>query len=152
MKKRWVFITLLVGALALGITGGAVLAQGTGTSGATTPPLQTFAARVAAILGIDQAKVQDAMKQAATAMQNDALQQRLDKMVQSGRLTQAQADQIKQWYQSRPDVLGPVGPMGGRGFHRGMMRGGFGGFGMGSEHGAPPASNPPTGTSSNTSF
>ena len=147
MKKRWVFITLLVGALVLGITGGAVLAQGTGTSGST--PLKSFSARVAAILGLDEAKVQSAMKQAATEMQNDALQQRLDSMVQSGKLTQAQADQIKQWYQSRPDVLGPVGPFGGGG-HHGMMRGGFGGFGMGFDHMAPPAST--QGTSTNTSF
>ena len=149
MKKRWVFITLLVGALVLGVTGGAALAQGTGgTSGST--PLKSFSARVAAILGLDEAKVQGAMKQAATEMQNDALQQRLDRMVQAGRLTQAQADQIKQWYQSRPDVLGPVGPFGGGGFHHGMMRGGFGGFGMGSDHAVPPA--PTQGSSNNTSF
>ncbi len=125
MKKRWFFVALIVGALMVGITGGAVLAQGSGTS--SDSPFKSFAARVAALLGVDEAKVQDALKQAAKETQDEALEQRLSHMVQNGRLTQQQADQIKTWYQSRPDALSqgfPMGGFGGHRFHRGMMRGG----------------------------
>ncbi len=124
-KRRWLFVALLVGALVVGITGGSVLAQGSATSG--NSPFKSFASRVAALLGVDEAKVQDAFKQAAKEMQDEALQQRLSSMVQQGRLTQEQADQIKTWYQSRPDALSqgfPMGGFGGHRFHRGMMQGG----------------------------
>ena len=156
MKKRWIFFTLLVGALAIGITGGTVLAQGSGATGDS--PVKSFAARVATILGLDEAKVQGAMDQATKDMQNEAIQKKLDDMVAQGRISQEQADQIKQWNASRPDVLSPGGPLGGfgggRGFHRGQMFGGmFGGrgwHGMGPNH---PAAPTPTPTSSgNTSF
>ncbi|MSQ22426.1 MAG: hypothetical protein EXR53_03840 [Dehalococcoidia bacterium] len=156
MKKRWLFVTLLIGALAIGITGGTVLAQGSAATGGS--PIKSFAARVAAILGVDEAKVQDAFKQAGKQMQDEAMQKKLNTMVAQGQITQAQADQMKQWYQSRPDVLSPGGPMGGgpmegfggRGFHRGHMFGGRRWDGMGPKGGVAPT---PTPTSSgNTSF
>ncbi|MBI2164865.1 MAG: hypothetical protein HYU29_00450 [Chloroflexi bacterium] len=137
MKKRWLFVPLLVAALVLGITGGTVLAQGGGTSGDS--PLKSFATRVAAILGLDEAKVQSAFNQAAKEMQDEALQQKLDRMVEQGRLTKEQADQTKQWYQSRPEALSPGSPFGGHGFFRGPMWGGRGWHGMGFKGGTPPA-------------
>ena len=133
MKLRWFLIPLVVGVLALGISGGVVLAEAGGTS--TDSPIKSFASRVATILGLDETKVQDAMNQAATQLQDEGLQRKLDAMVKQGRITQEQADQLKQWYQSRPKVLSPGGPLGGfggfgeHGFHgRGMW--GFGGHGM----------------------
>ncbi|MBF8268120.1 MAG: hypothetical protein HW388_1628 [Dehalococcoidia bacterium] len=139
MKRRWLFITLLVGVLTLGIMGGTALAQEDGT-GADTP-LKSFAARVAGILGLPEAQVQDAMKQAATEMQDEAVQRKLDKLVEKGRLTLEQATEYKAWYDSRPDGMLPG--FGGRGFGRGgMMRGGghmgggqMGGGQMGGGHG-----------------
>ena len=83
MKRRWLFIPLLVGALAIGITGGAILANGTGTEGDS--PLKSFASRVAVILGLDESQVQDAFDQAATEMQDEALQQKLDRQVEQSR-------------------------------------------------------------------
>ena len=154
MKKRWLFVTLLVGALAIGITGGTVLAQGSAASGDS--PVKSFAARVAAILGLDEAKVQGAMTQATKEMQDEALQQKLDNMVTQGRLTQDQADQLKEWYQSRPDVVSPGGSFelpfglfGGRGFQRGPMFGGRGWDGMdkmGPNHGVVPTPTPNSST------
>lgn len=63
MKKRWIITALAVAVLALGITGGVILAHGGGPNG--DPPLKSLASRVAAILGIDEAKVQDAFNKAA---------------------------------------------------------------------------------------
>ncbi|MBI4200587.1 MAG: hypothetical protein HY535_08975 [Chloroflexi bacterium] len=129
MKRRWLFLGLLAGVLALGITGGTVLAQ-SGDSGGGSP-LNSFVSRVAAILGLDEAKVQGAFKQAAKEMEDEALQQKLDRMVEQGRLTREQADQIKTWYQSRPEALSPGFPFPGfrgHGFHRGGWMWGGKGF------------------------
>ncbi|MBI4282526.1 MAG: hypothetical protein HY672_03445 [Chloroflexi bacterium] len=135
MKKSWFLVALVVGVLALGLTGGAVLAQDSETNSGDTP-FGKFAARVATILGIDQTKVEDALKQAARETQDEALQSRLDKLVENGKLTQEQADAYKQWFLARPEGTFPglQGMMGGRGF--GMMggRGGHGG-GMMGDHG-----------------
>jgi hypothetical protein len=140
MERRWLVVTLLFAALALGITGGTVLARGPVPSGAS--PAESFAARVADKLGLDEAKVQAAFNQAARDIQNEAQQQKLERMVAQGRLTQEQADQIKQWYQSRPEALSPGFPFGGRGFHDGGV-GGRGRHGVGFQHGVAPGSGIP---------
>ena len=130
MKKRWFVIPLLVGVLALGITGGTVLAQEDGTS--SDSPVGRFVSKVATILGLDEAQVQEAFDQAAREIQEESLQLKLDHLVEYGRLTQEQADEYLQWYQSRPEGLSPGFPFrgfGGHGFHRGMMRGGHGWYG-----------------------
>lgn len=84
-------------------------------------------ARVAQILGIDQQKLTDAFVQAGKEMAQDALTKALDKAVQEGRITQDQANQIKDWWNKKPDVLnGGVFPgLRGRGFGRGFMLHGF---------------------------
>ncbi len=139
MKRRWIFVPLLVGLLAIGVTGGAVFAQGDGTGGDS--PAQSFVSRVAAILGLDEAQVQDAFKQATREMQDEAVQQKLARLVEQGRLTQEQADEYLEWYQSRPDTLPPGLPfrgLGGRGFFGERFRGGHGFGGMKFYQEAPP--------------
>ena len=138
MKKRWLFVTLLVGGLALGITGGIVVAHGGGTG--SDSPLESFASRVAAILGLEEAQVQDAFNQAARETQDEGLQRKLDRQVDQGRLTQEQADEYMEWYQSRPEALSPGSPFRGfgrHGFHRGW-------HGMGFWNGVPPTPAPET--------
>ncbi len=149
MKKRWLFVTLLAGALAIGITGGTVLAQESGITGES--PFKSFAARLATILGVDEASVQDAMKQASKEIQDEVMQKKLDNMVAKGLITQEQADQMAEWYQSRPDVLSPSGPLkgfGGHGFHRRHKFGGGGWNWKDSNYGVVPT---PT-SSGSTSF
>jgi len=115
------YALILTGLLVIGITGGAVLAHGGGENGDS--PVKGFASRVAGILGLNESQVQDAFKQARAEMQDEALQTKLDKMVENGRLTQEEADEYKEWYDSRPDTLTPG--FGGRKFHFGQ---GFGGL------------------------
>jgi hypothetical protein len=140
MKRRWLFVTLLFATLAIGITGGTVLAQEPVASGSSLA--KSFASRVADKLGLDEAKVQGAFNQAARDIQNEAHQQKLDRMVAQGRLTQQQADQIKQWYQSRPEVLSPGFPFGRHEFDHGRMGGSRGRHGMDFKHGVAPAPTP----------
>jgi len=120
IKRRWLYAFLLTGLLVIGITGGAVLAHDGGENGDS--PVKSFASRVAGILGLNESQVQDAFNQARAEMQDEAIQHKLDKMVENGRLTQEEADEYKEWYGSRPDTLAPG--FGGRKFHFGQ---GFGG-------------------------
>jgi len=66
--------------------------------------------RVAEIVeDIDQQELEDAFKQAQSELREQALDSRLEKMVDEGILTQKQADEFKAWIKARPDIprLGP---------------------------------------------
>jgi uncharacterized membrane protein len=121
-KRKWLIIAVLAAVIVLvaGIIGGVAYAQSS-----TTPTPSTIdtaktgiMARVAEILGIDQQKLQDAFNQAQKEQADAALTARLDSLVKAGKMTQAQADHYKKWWESRPDVAGQAdgkGFMGGRG-------------------------------------
>ncbi|MCJ7514361.1 MAG: hypothetical protein MUO89_00085 [Dehalococcoidia bacterium] len=66
-------------------------------------------ARVAQILNIDVQKLKDAFKQALTELRTEKQDTGLENLVTSGKLTQDQADELKAWLDSRPDIPG-VGP------------------------------------------
>ena len=138
MKKRWLFIPIVAGVVALAIMGGTALAQ-SGDESADSP-WSGFTSRVASILGLDEATVQGAMNQAREEIQNEALRARLDYQVEQGWITQEQADEFAEWHQSRPEGLFPRGGFGGRGFHRGGHFGGFGPCGSGIDKFAPEGS------------
>ena len=116
-KKVIVVAVLAAVVLAAAIGGAAAYAQ---TSN-TTSGNNTISARVARILGIDQQKVEDAFAQARSEAQAEALDNYLKNLVTQGKITQAQADQYKDWVKSKPNVPLP-GLFGGRGFRGGMMR------------------------------
>ena len=82
-------------------------------------------AKVAGILGIDQAQLEAAFTQAQKEIRSDVEAERLAKQVAAGKLTQEQADQYKAWLDSRPDVPAQLGPQGGQAGRGGMMRGGM---------------------------
>jgi hypothetical protein len=106
-RRKWVIVAVAAIAVVLvaGIVGGVVYAQTTSTP-TTVNQEKTLLARVAEILGIDQQKVEDAFSQAKKEMSDEALANRLAALVEQGKLTQAQADQYKNWWESRPDVPG----------------------------------------------
>ncbi|MBI4304230.1 MAG: hypothetical protein HY665_07855 [Chloroflexi bacterium] len=72
----------------------------------------TTVARVAQILGIPQETLANAIKQAERELRTEALNNYLAKAVEKGRLTQEQANQIKEWWSKRPEALGSVLPRG----------------------------------------
>ncbi|MBC8512148.1 MAG: hypothetical protein H8D32_04120 [Dehalococcoidia bacterium] len=77
------------------------------------PPQQgrrdALTARVAEKLGIDQQELENATKEAITELREEALDNRLQKLVDEDIWTQDQADAYKAWLEARPDVprLGP---------------------------------------------
>ncbi len=95
-KRFLILVPVLAVLLLFSIMAGVVLAQN-GNDG--HDPNQDILARVAQILGIDQQKLADAFSQARTEFET----QRLDKLVQDGKLTQEQADQLKTWETAKPD-------------------------------------------------
>jgi hypothetical protein len=121
-RKKWIIIGVLVAVVvvAAGIWGGVAFAQSGGSSSTQSAPGKSLADRVAAILGIDQSKVESAFTQAERDMQDDALNTWLNNQVAQGKMTQQQADQYKQWWESRPDTAQRFGPFG-KGF-RGFPR------------------------------
>lgn len=118
MSKRLIAVLAIVGVVAAGITGGVAVAQT--SDGGEAAPVQGFVGRVANILGLEPEQVQDAFLQARREMQNESLKMRLDRMVERGLLTQEQAAEQYNWFQSRPENLAP-GIWGG-----GKTRQGFG--------------------------
>jgi hypothetical protein len=90
-------------------------------------------ARVANILGLEEQQVQNAFDEARQEMWNEAFDasigQRLDALVESGRMTQEQADEVRAWYAERPDSFWLAGERDfdkRGGFHRGHMKDGRG--------------------------
>jgi polyhydroxyalkanoate synthesis regulator phasin len=68
-------------------------------------------ARVAQILNIDAQKLKDAFTQALTERRTERQNNGLENLVNNGTMTQEQADQLKAWMDSRPDIprVGPKG-------------------------------------------
>ena len=140
-KKNIALAAILAIIVLLGVTAGVVVAQN-GNSSKPGPGNDLFA-RVAQILGIDQQKLADAFKQARDEFitknprpQRPEIQSQdewLAQLVKDGKLTQAQADQLKAWWAAKPANLKenvqqfkdwlkakpniPLPKMGWRGFH-----------------------------------
>ena len=124
-SKKFITITLLAIVLLVGTTIGIVFAQEE-TEG-TTPAKLTMLDRVAGNLGIEPQVLKDAFAEVRSEMRDEALDGYLQKMVDYGKITQDEADQYKEWWQSRPDteLLGShKGSFGFEGFRGGMKWGG----------------------------
>ena len=148
MKKRWIYVTVMVGLLTLAVTGGVAAAN---FGGGAADDVNT---RAAEILGVEPQALSDALEQAREEVMEAQLQTRLDEAVAEGLITQEQADEYLTWMQDRPDGLDHFGRRGGRGHGRGgpgfgkiQRFNGFGGFG----HEAP-ADDTPAPTSFGDSF
>jgi hypothetical protein len=144
-KRKWIIISILAAAIvvAVGVMGGAAYAKSnTAAAAAPTNPQKVLAEKVAAILGLDAAKVEAAITQAQKEINTEraaerlaAEEARIDQMVKDGKLTEDQAAKLKAWLESKPDVAmpnfdgnggfgpgncGPRGPGWQRGFNRGF--------------------------------
>jgi polyhydroxyalkanoate synthesis regulator phasin len=78
-------------------------------------------------VAIDSEQLRDALDQARGELQEEALETRLQNLVDEGQMTQEEADQYLEWWQSRPDIQLPLPGLGGPGPGGGMMQArGFG--------------------------
>ena len=140
-SKKFIIVAVLAVVVLGGSIGGVALARTESGSPAgmllaqnvseNTSQRDVLLVRVAEILqeqGIDitSEQLQDAFVQARSEMRTEALKNRLQSLVNEGRITQKQADQYLEWWQAKPDVPVKFG-FGGHGGFRGM--GGLRGFG-----------------------
>jgi len=122
-SKKFIVIVLLAVLVVAGSIGGVALAQSDNEN--DSQPEAVFGVlwdKVGAIyeqktgVAIDQEALEDSFAQAQNEMRDEALQNRLQSLVKEGKMTQEQADQYKEWLESKPE--GPIMP-------------GFGNFGGG---------------------
>jgi len=126
-RGKKVMVIALAALLLVGSSVGVVLAADNGDEAGSPPEAQHWALldRVCEIYEentgttIDQQALQDAFAQARSEIQAEAMQNRLANLVDKGRITQDEADQYLEWWQSRPDVAVGFG-FRGRGGFRGM--------------------------------
>ena len=119
MRKLWIIIPLSIAVVAVAIISFSIaLAQGIEGSDSNASKLAT---KVAGILGLDTAVVDDAIKQAREELRDEATQKKLDALVEKGRLTKKQADEYLNWIQSKPEAIPAIGKrfFGKRGYHSG---------------------------------
>jgi hypothetical protein len=140
MRKRKWFIPVVVASVLLiaGTVGGALVAASDSSS--TTDDQNQIADRNQELLdracaiyqentgtAIDSEQFKAALEQAQDELHEEALESRLQDLVDNGKMTQEEADQYLEWWQSRPDIQAPLPGLGGPGTGGGMMWGkGFG--------------------------
>lgn len=100
-RKKFIIIGLLATVLLAGSIGGVALAQ---TENGDDSQPKTLLARVAEKLGINQQELEDAFAEAQSEMRDEALDSRLQKLVDEGKITSDQAEQYKAWLQAEPDM------------------------------------------------
>jgi hypothetical protein len=129
-KRKWLIPVALSVVLIGGITGGVIAAADNGSSSTvaqnqTADRYQALLDRACAIyqektgVTIDSEQLKSALQQAQSEIRDEALKNRLQGLVDKGKITQQEADQYLEWWQSRPDIqvlllgLGGPGPRGG---------------------------------------
>jgi len=113
-----------VTALSFGFT---AIAAAQSTDGGVTyneGPRQMFVGKLADILELEEEQVSDAMQQARQEMMGECQQQRLQNALDEGLITDAEAEQIQEWWDSRPEAQQQLGPGGdfGHKVRGGLMR------------------------------
>ena len=139
MKKLLVYGPLamaFIAAMAVGIPAAVAADTSDATSSETSTitdeqnPREELISKVAEILNLDEATVSDAFQQATQEMQQERQQERLQNAIDNGLITEDEAAQIQSWWDSKPDALQDLGPMGGQGpmgeGNRGMCHGAMG--------------------------
>jgi uncharacterized membrane protein len=134
MKERKWFIPVVVVSVLLigGIVGGVVVAaddSSSNTESQTSGRCQELLDRACAIYAeetgvtIDSDQMKNALKQALEEMRDEALENRLQDLVNEGKITEEEAAQLLEWWQSRPEVELPLPAFGGPGPGGGIMQG-----------------------------
>ena len=98
--QKFVLATVLVAIMLISSAPAIALAQ----EDETPERRGALIAQVAAILGIDQQELENAMKQAQIELRQENLDGRLQELIADGTLTQQQANELESWLNARPDV------------------------------------------------
>ena len=133
-KRKWFIPVVLSIVLIGGIAGGVMVAADDSSSNVDqqSQPSDRYRAlldRACTIyeekmgVAIDSEQLKDALDQAQGELRDEALVSRLQNLVEDGKMTQEEANQYLEWWQSRPDIEVPLPGLGGPGPGGGMMWG-----------------------------
>ena len=110
-KKMKVLVSVLVAVLLLSVGGVAtVMADDGSTATDNETGSKSLLARVAEILDITEEDLVNAFRQARQEMREEAFVNYLDKAVEKGLITPEEADEIKEWWEQRPEDLDNLPP------------------------------------------
>lgn len=133
-KHKW-FIPVVLSVVLIGGIAGGVMVAADDSSGTVdqqsqlTDGHQRLLDRACAIYqentgtAIDSEQFKAALNQAQGELQEEALESRLQDLVENGKLTQEEADNYLEWWQSRPDIQVPLPGLGKPEPRGGMMCG-----------------------------
>ena len=130
-KKKFIVAVVLAGLLLAGSIGGVVLAADNEDNSQPGAPFGTMLDKVCEIYEnntgdeIDPEALQAAFTQAQGEIRIEAMQDRLQYLVEQGKMTQEEADGMQEWLETRPDIANGFGSFRGHDGFRGMcgMRG-----------------------------
>jgi hypothetical protein len=105
-SKKFILIVIAVVVAVAGSLAGVAFAQ---TENSDDSQIKTIFDRVTEILvaegvNVTSDQLKDAFTQAQGDIRTEALQDRLQALVEEGKLTQEEADQYLEWWQAKPDV------------------------------------------------
>ena len=110
--KYGIIAIVAVVALSAGITAVVSAESPEGEAGSNTGPGQIFIGKLADILESDEEELADAFKQARQEMCEEHQEQRLQNAIDEGLITEEEAEQIRGWWDSRPEAMQQLGPQG----------------------------------------
>ena len=134
-KRKWFIPVVVVSVLLIGgIVGGVVIAGSDNSSNTenqsqASDRYQALLDRACAIyeektgVAIDSEQLKDALAQAQSEMRDEALESWLQDLVNEDKITQGEADQYLEWWQSRPDIELPLPGLVGHGSGGGVVWG-----------------------------
>jgi hypothetical protein len=115
-SKKFIILAVLGTVVLVGSITGVVLAQtGNGDDSQPEARYEALLGRVCTIyeentgVAIESQELENAFAQAQSEMQAEALKNHLQSLVDEGKITQDEADQYLEWWQSRPDVPAGLG-------------------------------------------
>jgi len=132
-KRKWFIPVVVVSVLMIGgVTGGVLAADDSSNSiegqGQSNYRYQAFLDRVCAIyeentgVSIDSGQLKDAVAQVRIEIREQAVENWLQDLVKNGKITEEEAGQYLEWWQSRPDIELPLPRFGGPGSGSGLIR------------------------------
>lgn len=129
-KKFIIIMATVATVLALTLSGVVFAEEENGSDDQPLPRHEVLLERVRDIyeentgVALDSEELQNAFAQAQTLMRDEAMEARLQNLIDQGKITEEEADQLKEWWESRPNapLLGRFGHLGGPGL--GGMRDG----------------------------
>ena len=104
LLKKFLIIGVLCVVVVAGVLGGFAIASANDSGAAQTTLMDKVAEIYQKDTGttLDAQALQKAFEEAGAALKTDAMNQFLQKMVDNGKITQAQADALKAWMAARP--------------------------------------------------